>query len=95
MGEKKRQVLVPEVYGDTPNIQCYNCNKWGHIYNICTEPYHHVIDSNSATGVHGRHWGIHIMQTRLNFTQYGQKSDIKDTWIIFNTAITDSVTNNE
>ena len=47
------KVLFPVSNGTISNIQCSNCNKWGHIYKNCTEPDRGVADSNSATGGHG------------------------------------------
>ena len=85
-------VLVPGVDVTTSNIMC--CKKWGHIYHNFTETDLNEIYSNGATGDNGRGQELHLIQACLIFIQNGKKTIIKDTWMIFYTDSTPSVTKN-
>ena len=81
--------------GTICNIQCYNCNKCGHISNNCSEPDLWKADSNFATGGHGGNQGLHFFQTSLIFNKDGQTSVTKDMWMCSDNTNMASVTNNE
>ena len=69
--------LVPGVDGTTVDLQCYKCERWGHISPNCP-------NANS---------GSNFLMQRLQFTQDGNAESIPRSWVLLDTCSTNSTSN--
>ena len=78
--ENVPQSLIPGNDGQTHNVRCFNCNKWGHYASICTEP-------QRRTGFSSLIYGSILTQERTRTT-------IPHDWVLLDSCSTDCVFKN-
>lgn len=73
-------VLVPGVDGTTSDVQCYNCQQWGHIAPNCPCPHQFLMISS------------HFLMSRLQLSQTDDNG-LPHSWLLLDTCSSNSTTN--